>query len=322
MMNLKPIPEKLFDPEYYMETESKDVRLAVSKINDFIETLGDALLSLLYSNKEEYVDIEERELNIVRRNHIRHAIVDLNNSFDILLQVPWFLYRYWMGFNSKEKYSHLKDRQYSDIIRNTDGWVEKVENSCEYKYLIKVLKDSSEPKIRVLAKSFENFNNYFIFNRSKKVLIRKIANQLKHKHNIKLKEFSEPHNFNMIINGQRFNTEDKNFIPEIKVDFFDIETETIQGKIIVRYVDDLEVDIEYKSGEKFLGKNLVKPKNVYTIDEIFNEMEDYYNNIIDFYNQIYNIIKEDIHSNPFMPKPTIKESIEVNMDKFYKPSLD
>lgn len=51
------------------------------------------------------------------------------------------------------------------------------------------------------------------------MLIRKIANQLKHKHNIKLKEFSEPHNFNMIINGQRFNTEDKNFIPEIKVDF-------------------------------------------------------------------------------------------------------
>ena len=88
-MKLKEIPEKLYGPEFYMEIELKDVRLAVSKINDFIETLRDASLSLIYCDKDEHPGVEERLLNIVRRNHIRHAIVDLNNAFDILLQVPW-----------------------------------------------------------------------------------------------------------------------------------------------------------------------------------------------------------------------------------------
>lgn len=94
-MNLKDIPKKLLGPEYYMEYENKDVRLSVSKINDFIETLGDSAVSLIYSNKEEYHNVDNRLLNIIRRIHIRHAIIDLNNCFDILLQVPWFHYRIW-----------------------------------------------------------------------------------------------------------------------------------------------------------------------------------------------------------------------------------
>ena len=151
MIKLKAIPEKLLGPEFYMEIESKDVRLAICKIEDFIDTLGDASLSLIYCDKQEHPGVEERLMNIVRRIHIRHAIVDLNNAFDILLQVPWFLYRCWNEFNIGGRYCHPRHKAEDDIVRNTSEWVENVQNTCNYRNVIKYLKGSSDSNLNALA---------------------------------------------------------------------------------------------------------------------------------------------------------------------------
>lgn len=253
-MNLRMMPEKLFGPEFYMEYEQKDIRLAVSKVNDFIETLGDASLSLVYSDKQEHPGVEERLLNIIRRTHIRHAIVDLNNAFDILLQIPWFLYRCWIEFNTGGRYCHTRHRANDDINRNMCDWIEKVENTCNYKDAIKFLYGSSDTKLNELASRYEYFNNTFRFNSSKKIVVREIANQLKHKHNIKLKEFYEPYDFNMTINGQELNLKGNNLSSEIRVEFYELESNIVQGEIIATYKMIWRLILNTILGKNFLEK--------------------------------------------------------------------
>ncbi len=321
-MELKVIPEKLYNPENYMEIESRDVRLAISKVNDFIETLGDASLSLVYCDKREHQGVEERLLNIVRRIHIRHAIVDLNNAFDILIQVPWFQYRCWEEFNRGGKYCHPKHKAKDDIMRNSTGWVDKVETACSYKNVIKFLKGSPNSTLNKLALNYEAFNKNFRYNKSKICVVREIANQIKHKHNIKLKEFYEPYNFNMIINGEKINLKEQGLYSKIVVEFYEKDNESIQGEIITKYKDDLEIDIEYNSGEKFLGKDLLNQRNSYAIDDLRSEMVDYFNNIINLFNQVYNVIKDDIKINPFVDIPTITKTKQYNIDTFFKSRLD
>lgn len=318
-MNLKDIPKKLLGPEYYMEYENKDVRLSVSKINDFIETLGDSAVSLIYSNKEEYHNVDNRLLNIIRRIHIRHAIIDLNNCFDILLQVPWFHYRIWKEYNTGGKYCNSKThkRKY-DIIRNSKGWVNKAEKSCDYDKVLKYLNDCEDIKLKSLANSFENFNKEFRFNEHKSYTVRELANQLKHRHNIKLREFYEPYNFNLNINGVNVNLKERNLGAEIRTNFYDEETGNDCGKIILKYKDDLIVDIEYLSGEKFYGKDLLDLTALCGIDEVIEEMIDYYNHIIDVYNQLYDVVKDDILMNPVMKKPKVRTTREYNLDEFFK----
>ena len=320
-MKLVDIPEKFFGPENYMEYENRDIRLSISKINSFIETLGDALLSLTYCNKQEHPNTDERLLNIIRRIHVRHAIVDLNNSFDLLLQVPWFLYRGWLGFNFGGPYCHPKHKAKNDIIRNTPNWVESVENSCNYKNVILFLNGSTEPSLNTLASFYEVFNNDFRFNSTKQFVVRSVANQIKHKHNIMLKEFYEPYTFNMVINEKELNLKEQNLYPEIVTRFYDMETNVEHGQIKARYKDDLEIDIEYDNGEVFLGKDLINQRNVYAIDDLINEMHDYYNGIVDLYNQILTIINDEIHENPFTKVPTIKKTTSYNMDEFFKSNI-
>ena len=320
-MKLVDMPEKFFGPENYMEYENRDIRLSISKINSFIETLGDALLSLTYCNKQEHPNTDERLLNIIRRIHVRHAIVDLNNSFDLLLQVPWFLYRGWLGFNFGGPYCHPKHKTKNDIIRNTPNWVELVENSCNYKNVILFLNGSTEPSLNTLASFYEVFNNDFRFNSTKQFVVRNVANQIKHKHNIMLKEFYEPYTFNMVINEKELNLKEQNLYPEIVTRFYDMETNVEHGQIKARYKDDLEIDIEYDNGEVFLGKDLINQRNVYAIDDLINEMHDYYNGIVDLYNQILTIINDEIHENPFTKVPTIKKTTSYNMDEFFKSNI-
>lgn len=321
ILKLVDIPEKFFGPENYMEYENRDIRLSISKINSFIETLGDALLSLTYCNKQEHPNTDERLLNIIRRIHVRHAIVDLNNSFDLLLQVPWFLYRGWLGFNFGGPYCHPKHKAKNDIIRNTPNWVESVENSCNYKNVILFLNGSTEPSLNTLASFYEVFNNDFRFNSTKQFVVRSVANQIKHKHNIMLKEFYEPYTFNMVINEKELNLKEQNLYPEIVTRFYDMETNVEHGQIKARYKDDLEIDIEYDNGEVFLGKDLINQRNVYAIDDLINEMHDYYNGIVDLYNQILTIINDEIHENPFTKVPTIKKTTSYNMDEFFKSNI-
>lgn len=321
ILKLVDMPEKFFGPENYMEYENRDIRLSISKINSFIETLGDALLSLTYCNKQEHPNTDERLLNIIRRIHLRHAIVDLNNSFDLLLQVPWFLYRGWIGFNFGGPYCHPKHKAKNDIIRNSPSWVESVENSCNYKNVILFLNGSTESSLNTLASFYEVFNNNFRFNSTKQFVVRSVANQIKHKHNIMLKEFYEPYTFNIVINEKELNFKEQNLYPEIVTRFYDMETNVEHGQIKARYKDDLEIDIEYDNGDVFLGKDLINQRNVYAIDDLINEMHDYYNGIVDLYNQIFNIINDEIHENPFTKAPTIKKTTSYNMDEFFKSNI-
>jgi hypothetical protein len=100
-------------------------------------------------------------------------------------------------------------------------------------------------------------------------------------------------------------------------DTFISKLNTDLGKIIARYKEDLESDIEYNSGGKFIGKDLLNQRNLYAIDDLLSEMEDYFNNIVDLYNQVFNAIKDEIQINPFMKTPTVSKTTEYNMDKFF-----
>ncbi|SCW87456.1 hypothetical protein SAMN04487970_10931 [Paenibacillus tianmuensis] len=62
---LKDNPHPYGDAELYMELEGMDIRIAIMKVTDFLQTLGDASLSLTYSDKTEHVIDDERLLNII-----------------------------------------------------------------------------------------------------------------------------------------------------------------------------------------------------------------------------------------------------------------
>jgi hypothetical protein len=320
-MIFKDLPKKLLGSEYYMEFESKDIRLGVSKANDFIETLGDASLSLIYCDKKEHSNTTDTMLlNIIRRTHIRHAIIDLNNCFDILLQVPWFHYRIWNEYNTGGLYCNSKKHKpKDDIIRNGDKWINKVENSCNYNKTIEYLKGSNETNLNMLGDKYGLFNETFRFNSSKNVVVREIANQLKHKHNIKLKEFNEPYDFNIKdANGMVVNIRKNNLEVDVKTKFYKETSKKVCGEIVLNYKDDLMVDIEYISGEKFRGKDLLNNDILYSIDDLLNEMTEYRNKIIELYDEVYAVIKEDILINPLMKEPTINKTTGYNVDSFFK----
>lgn len=81
----KSFLQHLRDPEFYYEQKGYDVRLAIMKVKDFKETFGDATLSLIYANPNKYIEKTKIERDFICRHHLRHAIMDLNNSFDLLL---------------------------------------------------------------------------------------------------------------------------------------------------------------------------------------------------------------------------------------------
>lgn len=211
---LKNKPENLHPPEYYMEVEGFDIRLAILKINDFLETLGDAYISLIYANPLEHQGASEKEL-IIRRIHLRHAVIDLNNSFDLLLQVIWFYSRVWESFNPKgilhnTIYNHgfdysKKPPQLREIIRNTNNWVEQVEESCSLKKVLLYLKKEKESAISKLNSKFLGFKDSYIYNKEKKFTVKIIANQIKHKNSLKVKELNKPYDFNVSINSKEIN---------------------------------------------------------------------------------------------------------------------
>lgn len=82
--------------EYYHEVPNYDSRIAIRKFLDARDTIGFAKFSLSYIGTDP---CNNRDKNFARIIHLRHAIEDLNNSFDLLLQIPWFYYRAWEAFN-------------------------------------------------------------------------------------------------------------------------------------------------------------------------------------------------------------------------------
>lgn len=54
------------------------------------------------------------------------------------------------------------------------------------------------------------------------------------------------------------------------------------------------------------------------MDSLVKEMVDYRSNLIDLYNEVYNTVKVDIQMNPCMKVPVIKNTIQYDLDKFFK----
>lgn len=311
---------KLKDPEYYMEFEGHEVRLAISKMKAFMETLGDAYLSITYSNKSEYNNTNSTETNMIRRIHTRHAIIDLNNSFDLLLQIPWFYYRIWTYFNkSGSLYSSNKYKNSPDIIRNSKNWVEKSEKNCTYPKLIRFLTSQNDKELLTIKTKLDSFNCNYILNRNKDFTIRTLANQMKHNHSLKLKEFYNPYDYNVNINNKKINLRKQQLGINLNADFYDIENYNhTLGTIKMNYFDDLYIDIEYKNGESFLAKDYMEENKRFNLDDIYKEMIKYRDELLELYEIILNIIEQNLVLNPLLSNNPSKKIKTVNLDKYFK----
>ncbi|SMQ77480.1 hypothetical protein SAMN05444673_2808 [Bacillus sp. OV166] len=326
MYILKNVPDKLFSPEYYMETEGYDIRLAVLKMNDFLETLGDAYIGLTYANPEEHPNINELELAFIRRIHLRHAVIDLNNCFDLLLQISWFFYRIWNEFNpggslyQPNRLNNGKDWSGNPItiIRNNDGWVETAEESCSLKKVLNYFSAQNDPALLNLIQTFESFKNTNIFNSSKSFTVRTIANQIKHKHSLKVKEINKPFDFNVDTPQGKTNLRDNKMGLACTIPFFDeAAPNTVVGNLKMEFKDDLYIDIEYNSGEKFRAKDYIKNESLYSLDEIHKELINYANDIIDLFEDVSKLIDAHLEFNPLLESAKFK-STSLNLDKFFK----
>lgn len=313
----------LLPPEFYHEIQGFESRLAVSKLIDVRETLGDCLRSLTYANKNEQDSIEDEvERNIIRRIHLRHAIIDLNNCYDLLLQVPWFFYRVWENFNSKGKYFNLRDKDYIQIDRNTDNWVENAEKDCRETRILKFLNYNSDNDLRLLGKRYNEFKCKFIFNNKKDFTIRNIANLMKHNSALKIKELQKPWKINEPSINQYHNSDKENSVRTIiQGNFWGIEKGEIitSGQVRINYIDDVYIDIQYKDGELFRGIDYAQKNKCYSIDELYEEAEDYYNNIVELYDYTYNNINPKLIKSPILKAENLEIKTEgINIDKYFK----
>lgn len=326
MYTLTKIPDILFSPENYMETEGLDIRLAILKMNDFLETLGDAYVGLTYANPAEHPNAKELELSVIRRIHLRHAVIDLNNCFDLLLQVPWFFYRIWENYNPGENlYQHNRlnngvDRSKNPltIVRNNDGWVELAEESCSLSKILNYFSSQNIQDLSNLKNLFQDFKNTSIFSTSKPFTVRTIANQIKHKHSLKVKEINKPYEFNVDTPQGKINLKDNELGLSCTIPFYEVTSpSTVLGNISMEYKDDLYIDIEYQPGEKFRAKDYIKKESLYSLDEIHRELISYTNGIIDLYDKISDLIDSHLEFNPLLESTKFRSS-SLDLDKFFK----
>lgn len=321
---MKEIPYlgELLAPEYYHEIQGFESRLAILKLNDVQETLGDCATSLIYSDCEEQKNIENLlERNVIRRFHIRHAIVDLNNCYDLLLQVPWFFYRCWESFNKGGSYYDPADRYYKDVIRNNDNWVEIAEEGCSKNRVYRFLSNHSDKNSIKLTKDYKKFENEFIFNKNKSFTIRTLANSIKHHGSLKIKELCTPWKLNLTDGKKVINPRDSNLGLEFRSKFFTPESGKANplGEIRVNYSDDLYVDIEYTDGEIFLGKDYVRKGTIYSIEDLHKEAVAYFENFLDLFRKVYNDIKPQLSYSPIMNRENFENPTDsINLDKYFK----
>ncbi len=317
----KILIDDLYLPDYYMEVKGLDVRLGMKKFDDLLKTVGEANFSLLYSDENEYDKDNENdfELSIVRRMHIRHAILDFNNSFDILLQVPWLFYRAWEEYNIG-KPLHKSSKNHKDIIRNSDKWVIKAGKACSFQKVYKYLDNSANMKLKKFGDLLNDFYKTYINNQSKKFTIRSLANMIKHNSALQLRELNEPWEFNLKLKEfDVISLKEKGLEAEIKGSFYDMKSGKTEGEFLFSYSDDIYLDIKYKNGEVFKAKDYMFSENNYSIIEIRDECINFNKEIIALYNQLFNILGDDLSINiVFKPNKITKSSI-VNLDKYFKP---
>lgn len=314
-MNLKEVPEKLESPDYYMEECGYDIRLAIKKLHDFLDTVGLAGFALIYVDNSEYEhlkNLDDTKKNILRRLNINNAILWCNNCFDILLQSVWFMYRVWEKYNSSGSLYRPNMCNRADITRNTTNWVTVAELSCDYWKLKRYLEvHKMQDKNNDLLNALQGFHDNYIYDIPNKqpYLIRALANRIKHMESLKLKEFETKTSFKLSIANVKIKDTDlelKDVVIDLKNNpnygfemenyFFELNNPSVCGKIKHVYTQDYYVDIEYDNGDFFNGKDLLNV--AYGMDDIARELEVFYNNIIDLYNEVFKCFSDKIQKIP------------------------
>lgn len=302
---MKEIPHigEIIGPEYYHEIESYDCRVAIRKLTDVYHTLYEAATSMVYSDINEYSE-DNFETKVIRRSHLRHAVVDLNNCFDLLLQVPWFFYR--IGLNKNPT-----------IQRNSSNWVSDIAKKCRVDTVISELKNSGIAEQIAVGEAMKKFQDNFIFNSAKTFTIRSLSNHLKHNGSMPITEFEEPIKFNL--NAPK-GIDPSKIRTEIGVEFYEESSpDTSIGKIKVIAEKYALVDIEYHSGEIFKGEDYSYFKLSHSFKEIYDECLAFYDEFLSLLEVIYQNIYINIPLSPFFDKSTLKTTTNtIDLNKWYK----
>lgn len=304
-MRSNPYVNEILGAEYYHEIEGYDCRIAVRKLQDVYLTLGDASEALTYANKVEYKEINF-ETQLMQRTHLRHAIIDLNNCFDLLLQVPWFFYRIGLSLCP-------------EIERNTENWVRRLEEKCRINPVIDKLVNATNPKKNVVGKALKDFLEVYIFNDKKPFTVRSLTNYLKHNGVLKLKEFESPLTFNVNVNG--IDKLDTNLVKiELCTRFYGQENPEVDlGIIKITSSEHAVADIIFNKGEYFRGIDYSYVEDSISIDSAFTEVEGYHDAFIVLLGVIHENIYSEIPLSPcFDATKTKVKTKTINLDNWYK----
>lgn len=321
----------LYSPEYYHEVQGFDSRIAIAQLNDLSSTLGDIAISLNYTEDDVLKKIDnELKKNIIKRFHLRHAVIDSNNSFDLLLQVPWFFYRMWNEFNingnlyDAVKYYNKKDGNQCNIIRNSNDWVELARDNCSYKKVLKYLNKSPNIKLKTIAKKLKKFNNEFIFNESKTFTIRSLSNDIKHKKSLKIKELYN-RDYDINFGDKKIPLKylkDDNIGIKTFLEFYDTNNKEkkIIGRHNIEYIDDLYINIKYDIDgcEEFRSEDYINKTNYLSINELKKEVNDYCNEFCTLIKLIYNEIELNLKPSLVLERNPV-ETNSINLDKYFIP---
>lgn len=312
---------KLHEPENYMEKQGFETRITINKFLGFEETIRHANLSLVYANKEEYTKDTYAD-RFVRKSHLRHAILDLNNSFDLLLQVPWFYYRIWESFNPSSQYQteYLKN----NIQRNTIGWVFEAEKACSGKKVIEYIKNqrSTNRELRAFYKELNAFTNRHI-KTSNPFSIRNLANQMKHNNSLIFEEFETPMTFKVTLNGKTYDLQKEGLKLELNQGFVSsYNPHEKKGEIRLSYSDKLSVDINYINGEQFNSLDYMRLNKTLSMDTVYANCDKFGNELLDLYQTLYNLLSPNFDLLPMLndfPQVQTSENA-INLDSYFKPT--
>lgn len=304
----------LYAPEFYHEIPDYDSRIAIRKFLDARDTMGMAKFSLSYIDT---VQVDDFEKNFVKTIHLRHAIVDLNNSFDLLLQIPWLYYRAWKAFNNDGALRSKDYSNFNEIVRNDADWVYCAEREYSLQKLLKYLNSTQNP----LKMKIENFKKKYINNNSKHFTIRTLCNIMKHNHILSFEELYEPYDFNVTINGISRNLRQNNLGIRFEQNFYDkSHPDEILGVIKTSYERDLSIDISYSGSDEFRSSDSIHA-NRYKIMEVLKECIDYFDATVDLFEDIYGEIYPKLIpclSLTNGQEPNINKGINnINLNKYF-----
>ena len=311
--------DDLYPQEYYFEQTGKDSRIAIKKFIDARDTMGMAKMSLSYISGE---DSDEWDKNFVKTIHLRHGIEDLNNSFDLLIQIPWMYYRIWECFNSGGSLRSGNFRNRIEVVRNTDDWVYIAEQVCDIKKVQAYLDSTGNS----LFGKIEAFVNQFVDEKSssKPYTVRSLCNTLKHRHALQFAELYEPYEFNVNIDNQKVNLRDKGLGVEFHQEFFDnSDPSKALGRINYKYDTDLSLNIEFYGGDVFRFEDVADSNQLLKISEVYNECCLYYDAIVDLFEEVYSEIYPEMQLLPMFlgsdGKPNIKHNpTSISMNEYFK----